>query len=121
VTIDKFDSNPILVNINKLKPYRFVEETFQPFLVKSNDFLLKEPIETTHYGNLFIEELIETTHFSNEFTEESVDTNHYGNLFTEELVKLHIKGLIANILIEKKLKYSLSNQKLVEENTNDLL
>lgn len=25
-TIDKFDPNPILVNINKLKPYRFVED-----------------------------------------------------------------------------------------------
>jgi hypothetical protein len=26
VTIDKFDPNPLLVNINKLKPYRFIEE-----------------------------------------------------------------------------------------------
>lgn len=26
MTIDKFDPNPILVNINKLKPYRFVED-----------------------------------------------------------------------------------------------
>jgi hypothetical protein len=35
VTIDKFDHNPILVNINKLKPYRFVEDhTLQPILVK---------------------------------------------------------------------------------------
>jgi hypothetical protein len=35
VTIDKFDSNLILVNINKLKPYKFVEDqTLQPILVK---------------------------------------------------------------------------------------
>jgi hypothetical protein len=27
VTIDKFDPNPILVNINKLKPYRFQDPT----------------------------------------------------------------------------------------------
>jgi hypothetical protein len=25
MTIDKFDPNQILININKLKPYRFVE------------------------------------------------------------------------------------------------
>ncbi len=43
MTIDKFDPNLILVNINKLKPYRFVEDqTFQPVLTKPNDFLLKE-------------------------------------------------------------------------------
>jgi len=41
VTIDKFDSNLILVNINKLKPYKFVEDqTLQPILVKFNEFLL---------------------------------------------------------------------------------
>jgi hypothetical protein len=26
VTIDKFDPNPVFVNINKLKPYRFIED-----------------------------------------------------------------------------------------------
>jgi hypothetical protein len=35
--IDKFDPNLILVNINKLKPYRFVEDqTFQPVVAKSS-------------------------------------------------------------------------------------
>jgi len=35
MTIDKFDPNPILVSINKLKPYRFAEDhTFQPILIK---------------------------------------------------------------------------------------
>ncbi len=24
--IDKFDTNPILININKLKPYKFIED-----------------------------------------------------------------------------------------------
>ncbi len=53
--IDKFDPNPILVNINKLKPYRFVEgHTFQLVLAKPNDFLSKESMEATHFGNLFI-------------------------------------------------------------------
>ncbi len=40
MTIDKFDPNPILVNINKLKPYRFVEDhTLQPILTKPSDFI----------------------------------------------------------------------------------
>ncbi len=43
MTINKFDPNPILVNINKLKPYRFVENhTFQPILTKPSDFLSKK-------------------------------------------------------------------------------
>jgi hypothetical protein len=38
VTINKFDLNPILVNINKLKPYRFTKDhTFQLVLAKLND------------------------------------------------------------------------------------
>jgi hypothetical protein len=116
MTIDKFDSNLILVNINKLKPYRFVEDqTLQHVLAKCSDFLLEELVETTHSGNMFIEELIETTHSSNQFIEEPVETNHYGNLFTKEIVKLHIKGLITDMLIEKKPKYNLSNQKLVKD------
>ncbi len=40
---------------------------------------------------------------------------------TEELVKFHIKGLMANNLIEKRTNCSLSNQELVEEGTSDLL
>jgi hypothetical protein len=35
MTIDKFDHNPVSVNINKLKPYRFVEDhTLQPIIIK---------------------------------------------------------------------------------------
>jgi len=55
VTINKFDLNIVLVNINKLKPYSFVEDqTLQPILVKPNDFLPKEPLEATHFDNMFI-------------------------------------------------------------------
>jgi hypothetical protein len=83
MTIDKFDPNLILVSINKLKPYRFVEDqTLQPILTKPSDFPLKELIETNHFGNMFIEEL--------------VDINHFGHLFIKELVKFHIKGLAIN-------------------------
>jgi hypothetical protein len=37
--IDKFDPNLILVNINKFKPYRFVNDhTLQPILIKPSEF-----------------------------------------------------------------------------------
>jgi hypothetical protein len=56
VTIDKFE---ILININKLKPYRFTKDNiFQPILTKRSDFLSKEPMEATHFDNLFIKQLI---------------------------------------------------------------
>jgi hypothetical protein len=47
VTIDKFDLNPMLVNINRLKPYRFIEDkTLQPILVKLGDLMTNEPVQT---------------------------------------------------------------------------
>jgi len=58
VTIENFDPNPKLININKLKSYRFVKDhTFQPIMVKPSDLLLEKPIETNHFGNFFIKEL----------------------------------------------------------------
>ncbi len=108
MTIDKFDFNLVLFNINKLKPYRFVENhTFQLVIVKLSNFSSKELVETNHFGNMFNEELVET--------------NHFGNMFIKEPVKLHTKGLITNNLIEKIINYSLSNQEFIEENINDLL
>ncbi len=48
VTIGKFDPNLVLVNINKLKPYRFVEDrTFQPILAKPSDLLPIKSVETS--------------------------------------------------------------------------
>ncbi len=53
MTIDKFNPNLVLVNINKLKPYRFMEDqTPQLVLGKPSDFLPKEPVEVTHSNNL---------------------------------------------------------------------
>ncbi len=47
VTIDKFDLNPMVVNMNKLKPYKFVEDiTLQPVLLKPSDLVIDEPIQT---------------------------------------------------------------------------
>jgi hypothetical protein len=64
VTINKFDPNPVLVNINKLKAYRFIkDETFQLVLAKPNDFLLEEPIEVKYSDNLFNQQHVEETHF----------------------------------------------------------
>jgi hypothetical protein len=40
-TIDKFDPNPILVNINKLKPHKFIEnKILQPILANPNDVVI---------------------------------------------------------------------------------
>jgi len=50
VIIDKFDPNPVFINMNKLKPYRFTKDhTLQPVLVKLNDFFIKK----TNGGNPF--------------------------------------------------------------------
>ncbi len=57
VTIDKFYFNLVLVNINKLKLYRFVEDqTLQSNLIKFNNLLLKKSIDINNYGNMFIKE-----------------------------------------------------------------
>jgi hypothetical protein len=81
VTINKFDLNPVLVNINKLKPYRFTKDhTLQPILVKLSDFLLKKLEEATHFDNLFTKQPVEVTHSNNMFNEELVGTNYSSNL-----------------------------------------
>jgi hypothetical protein len=53
VTIDKFDPNPMFVNINKLKPYRFIEdETLQLSLAKPSDWPMMnvfKPKNVNHY------------------------------------------------------------------------
>jgi hypothetical protein len=56
VTIDKFDPNLVLVNINKLKPYMFIENrTLQLVLVKPSDMVIDEPILTRKPDSLPIE------------------------------------------------------------------
>jgi hypothetical protein len=47
INIDKFDLNPVLVNINKLKPYMFIEDkTLQLILVKLGDLVTDELVQT---------------------------------------------------------------------------
>jgi hypothetical protein len=47
VTIDKFNPNPMLININKLKPYMFIEDkTLQPVIAKPSDLAIDEPVQT---------------------------------------------------------------------------
>jgi hypothetical protein len=73
MTIDKSDPNIILINIIKLKLYRFVKNhTLQRVLAKLCDFLLEEPVEATHFDKLFIKQPMETTHFDNLFTKQPV-------------------------------------------------
>jgi hypothetical protein len=46
VTIDKFDLNPMLVNINKLKPYMFLEDrTLQHVIIKPSDLAIDELVQ----------------------------------------------------------------------------
>jgi len=55
-TIDKFDHNLVLVNINKLKPWRFIEnKTLQPILIKPNDLIIDEFVQTKEPKPLPIE------------------------------------------------------------------
>jgi len=56
ITIDKFDPNPILVNINKLKPYMFFEDkTLQPVLAYPSDLIIDEPVQITKLEPLLVE------------------------------------------------------------------
>jgi hypothetical protein len=56
VIIDKFDPNPILININKLKAYRYIENiTLQLVLANPSDLVIDEPIQTKELKPLPIE------------------------------------------------------------------
>lgn len=55
------------------------------------------------------------------FIKELIETNHSGKLFIEEPIKSHDEGIIVNKLVEKKTNCDLSNQKPIEEGTNNLL
>ncbi len=53
VTIDKFDPNPVLININKLKPNRFIEDKIlQLVLVKPSDLVIDEPVQIEEHAPL---------------------------------------------------------------------
>jgi len=95
MTIDKFEPNPVLVNINKLKPYKFIkDQTLQPIVAKPNDLLPKESIEICQSNNLFIEK--------------PVETNHSGNLFTKEPAKSHNEGITINKKVKKRISCDMS-------------
>jgi hypothetical protein len=56
VTIDKFDLNLVVVNINKLKPYKFIKDKIlQVVLVKPNGLVMDEPIQTKEPKPLHVE------------------------------------------------------------------
>ncbi len=58
-TIDKFDPNMVLININKIKPYWTIENsTLKPNIVNPNDLLIKEPVEE-ETNDLLIKKSIE--------------------------------------------------------------
>ncbi len=56
VIIDKFDPNPLLVNINKLKPCKFIKDkTLQLVLTKLNDLVTNEHVQPKELEPLPIE------------------------------------------------------------------
>jgi hypothetical protein len=76
VTINKFDPNLVLININKLKPYKFIENTLQRVLAKSNDLVIDELVQTKQPEPLPIElgdfQLIEFELVNNHLTHGSI-------------------------------------------------
>jgi hypothetical protein len=88
VTIDKFDPNLVLVNINKLKPYKFLENiTLQPILTKLNDLAIDE------LEPLLVEpkdlQLVEFEQVSNHLTPNSikgtnVPIHYYHDVFVQD-------------------------------------
>jgi hypothetical protein len=89
-TIDKFDPNTVLVNINKLKPYRFIEDkTLQPILVKPGDLVTEEPVQAKEPIPLLVEpkdfQFVGFELVSNHLTPWNIKTtyvffHHYHNL-----------------------------------------
>ncbi len=87
VTIDKFDPNPIFININKLKPYKFIEDkTLQLVFANPSDLVTNKPIKTKEPKPLPVEnanfELVEFKSINNYLT--------HGNIIgTNVLVRCH--------------------------------
>jgi hypothetical protein len=53
---DGLDPNLVLVNINKLKSYRFIEDrTLQPVLVEPSDLVTDELVQTKKPNALYVE------------------------------------------------------------------
>jgi hypothetical protein len=56
ITINKFDPNLVLVNINKLKSYRFIaDRTLQPVLVEPSDLVTDDLVQTKKHDALYVE------------------------------------------------------------------
>jgi hypothetical protein len=77
VTIDKFDPNPILVNINKLKPYRFFKDrTLRSILANFSDLIIDEHVQITKLETLIVEndnsKLVEFEPINNYLTHGSI-------------------------------------------------
>jgi hypothetical protein len=71
----------MLVNINKLKPYKFIEDkTLQAILVKPNDLVTNELVQTRKPKPLFVEpkefQLVEFESICNYLTH----VHHYHNV-----------------------------------------
>jgi hypothetical protein len=94
VTIDKFEFNLVLVNISKLKPYKFIEDkTLELVLVKLGDLVIDKPIQAGKHVPLLVEledfQLVEFEPVSNHLTlgsikSTNVHVHHYHNLLIQD-------------------------------------
>jgi hypothetical protein len=92
VTIDKFDPNLVLVKINKLNPFIFIEDkTLQHVLVKLGDLVTNKPIQTKKHVPLPVEikdfQPIEFESVTNHSTLGSIKTT---NVFVHHYHNLHV-------------------------------
>ncbi len=68
ISVNNFEPNPILVNINKLKPYKYVDQTLKGIQSSKNQKSLKS-IHSNHRKEKSNEDL------ENEITLKIIDTN----------------------------------------------
>jgi len=93
VTIDKFDPNPVIVNINKLKAHMFIENiTLQHVLVNLSDLIVDEHVKKKELEPLFVKnanfelvkfELVNNYSTHGNITRTNVPTHYYDNVHVE--------------------------------------
>ncbi len=79
----------MLVNINKLKPYKFIEDrTLQPILAKPNDLVTDEPIQTKELEPLHVEpvefELVNNALTHNSIKRTYVPIHYYHDVLIQD-------------------------------------
>jgi len=93
VTINKFDTNLVFVNINKLKPHMFIEDIIlQPILTNLSDLVVDEHVQIKELEPLLVEnanfepikfELVNNYSTYGNITGTNVPIHYYDNVLVE--------------------------------------